>query len=287
MAAEDVFVRALGAYFRGRTMLVTGASSGIGYDAALVLSRLGVKTALLARRQKLLEQLASRIREEGGHALVLAADVTRQNEVSDAVALALNQFGQLDILINSAGVLEPGPVESMEPQALRRMLEVNLLGTLHMIQAVLPSMREARSGNIVNIASLSGRRGVPPLGGYSATKFAVVGLTEALRVELYGSGVRVSLVMPGVVDTALIRSESGEHLGLSGIVPAMPVRWATWAVLAAVMLGLAEVDVPPGAVVAEKLTALFPGITDAALALGARLFSWAADRTERGKRSQD
>ena len=119
---------------------------------------------------------------------------------------------------------------------------------------------------------------MPPLGGYSATKFALVGLTEALRVELFGSGIRVSLVMPGVVDTPMIRDETGQTRGISDLVPGMPVRWVTWAVIAALVLGVAEVDVPPGAAVAEKLAALFPGISDAALALGHRVFEWVADR---------
>ncbi len=290
MATDALILAALRGFFRGRTMLVTGASSGIGYDVALVLARLGVKSALLARRRTLLDQLASTIRDQGGGALVLAADVTRRDEVRDAIALALNEFGHLDILVNSAGILEPGPVETMDPDALQRMLEVNLLGTLHTMQAVLPSMRKASSGSIVNIASLAGRRGMPPLGGYCATKFAVVGLTEALRVELFGTGVRVSLVMPGVVDTPMVKSGTapGRRGGFSQMVPGMPVRWVTWAVVAALTLGLAEVDVPPGAAVAEKLAALFPGITDAALAISNRVFEWAANRPyKKGAREEE
>jgi NAD(P)-dependent dehydrogenase (short-subunit alcohol dehydrogenase family) len=178
---------------------------------------------------------------------------------------------------------------------------------------------------------------MPPLGAYCATKFAVVGLTEALRVELYGSGIRLSLVMPGVIDTPMVREPSPQPTATddpsgrapsaqpsaadvsgressrqatgsddaarqvnpsphpttaqetaaddtAGPVPlklipdsmlAMPVQWVTWAVIAAVVLGLAEVDVPPGAVVMEKIAALFPSLTDAVLALGTRLFDWA------------
>jgi NADP-dependent 3-hydroxy acid dehydrogenase YdfG len=285
MTADETILWPLRGFFRGRTMLVTGASSGIGYDVGLVLAGLGVKTALLARRQNHLQQLASRIRDEGGDALVLTADVTQRTEVCDAIAQTLSQFGHIDILVNSAGILASAPVETIDSLTLQRMLEVNLFGTLYTMQAVLPSMRKAGSGSIVNIASLAGRRGVPPLGGYSATKFAVVGLTEALRVELFGTGVRVSLVMPGVVDTPMVRTESVR--GIAEVMPGMPVRWVTWAVIAALTLGLAEVDVPPGAAVAEKLAALFPGITDAALAIGNRVFEWAANRKERGKRSEE
>jgi uncharacterized protein len=280
MATEDLILRPLQGFFRGRTMLVTGASSGIGYDTALVLGGLGVKAAVLARRQPLLDRLALAIRQLGGDALVIAADVSRRDQVSDGVTCALNEFGHIDILVNSAGILQPAAVETMDPQDLQRMLDVNVLGTLHAIQAVLPSMRHAGSGHIVNIGSLAGRRGTPPLGGYSATKFALVGLTEALRVELFGTGIRVSLVMPGIVDTPMIRADrqmEGERR-FPEMIPPMPVRWVTWAVIAALTLGLTEVDVPPGAAVAEKFAALFPGITDAALAIGNRLWDWAATR---------
>jgi NAD(P)-dependent dehydrogenase (short-subunit alcohol dehydrogenase family) len=275
-----------GAYFRGRTVLITGASSGIGRDIALTFAKMGARVALLARRADVLESLAAEIAEAGGEALVLAADVTRRADVRDAVDRALAHFGRIDVLINSAGIAIPDRVETMPPEDLERMMSVNLMGTLHTMQAVLPAMRAAGAGSIVNIASLAGRRGMPPLGAYCATKFAVVGLTEALRVELYGTGIRLSLVMPGVIDTPMVHgassspspaaSTSAEPLKLlPDSIPAMPPQWVTWAVIAAVVLGLTEVDVPPGAVVMEKIAALFPSFTDAVLALGSRLFDWA------------
>jgi len=281
MVAEDLILRALRGFFRGRTMLVTGASSGIGYDIALVLAGLGVKAVLVARRRVKLDELASAIRHKAGHALVLTADISRRQQVQEVVARALEEIGHIDILINCAGILEPGSVENMDPQSFQRMLNVNVLGTLHTIQAVLPSMRQAGSGHIVNIGSLAGRRGIPRLGGYSATKFALVGLTEALRVELFDSGVHIALVMPGVVDTPMIRRNAQSPLEgrLTEMLPPMPVRWVTWAVIMALTLRLAEVDVPPGAAVVEKLAALFPGVTDAALAIGNRLREWAASGT--------
>jgi NAD(P)-dependent dehydrogenase (short-subunit alcohol dehydrogenase family) len=186
-----------------------------------------------------------------------------------AVARALDDFGHLDILINSAGILEPGPVEAMTLASLERMMRVNLYGTLNMIQAVLPAMRRAGAGNIVNVASLAGRRGLPSLGGYSATKFAVVGLSEALRVELHGSGVKVSLVMPGMVATPMIEGGAGSEAfqGIPKGLYAMPVQWVTWGIVAAIVFGLAEVDLPPGAALLEKVAALIPGFTDTALAM--------------------
>ncbi|HTQ23066.1 MAG TPA: SDR family oxidoreductase [Candidatus Binataceae bacterium] len=265
---------AASSYFRDRNALITGASSGIGRDVALGLSRMGARVALLARRTAHLDQLKREIEAGGGEALVLGADVTRPNEVRASVDCMLEAFGAIDILVNSAGVLIQGSVETMKPADLQRMMEVNLHGTLHAIQAVTPSMRARARGNIVNIASLAGRRGVPPLGGYCATKFAVVGLTEALRVELYGSGITVSLIMPGVVDTPMIREgESGQGELAPGLL-AMPPQWVTWAVVAAIAMGLLEVDVPSGAALAEKVAALFPGFTDAAMAWGMEMLKW-------------
>ena len=267
-------------YFRDRVVLVTGASSGIGRDVALRFSEMGAKVVVLARRKPLLDELAHEIESHGGSALVLPADVTKRAEVYEAVERTLKDFGRIDVLVNSAGIMTPDPVESMKPRDLERMMAVNLFGTLHAMQAVLPSMRGAGSGNIVNIGSLAGRRGMTPLGGYAASKFALVGLTEALRIELFRSGVKASLVMPGVVDTELGRAKSGDEPrpGLAQGMRAMPARWVTWAVIAAVVLGLAEVDVPPGAAVAEKLASLFPGLTDAVLALGTQFVEWIGKR---------
>ncbi len=267
-------------YFHDRVVLVTGASSGIGRDVALRFSEMGAKVAVLARRKRLLDELAHEIESHGGSALVLPADVTKRAEVYEAVERTLKDLGRIDVLVNSAGIMTPDPVESMKPRDLERMMAVNLFGTLHAMQAVLPSMRRAGSGNIVNIGSLAGRRGMTPLGGYAASKFALVGLTEALRIELFRSGVKASLVMPGVVDTELGRAKSGDEPrpGLAQAMRAMPVRWVTWAVIAAVVLGLAEVDVPPGVSVAEKLASLFPGLTDAVLALGTQFVEWIGKR---------
>jgi len=272
MAEQEGSSKVLGAdHFHDRTALITGASSGIGRDIAVSLSRMGARVALLARRQTLLDDLKRQIESAEGQALALGVDVTHASEVRQAVDRTLEAFGRIDILVNSAGVLIPSSVESMNLSDLERMMAVNLYGTVHAMQAALPSMRARSKGNIVNIASLAGRRGAPPLGGYCATKFAVVGLTEALRVELYGSGVTVSLIMPGVIDTPMIREAKGNKSRLPNNIIAMPAKWVTWAVIAAIVLGLTEVGVPPGAAVAEKVAALFPGWTDAAIALGSSM----------------
>jgi NAD(P)-dependent dehydrogenase (short-subunit alcohol dehydrogenase family) len=143
---------------------------------------MGARVALLARRQTLLDDLKRQIESAEGQALALGVDVTHASEVRQAVDRTLEAFGRIDILVNSAGVLIPSSVESMNLSDLERMMAVNLYGTVHAMQAALPSMRARSKGNIVNIASLAGRRGAPPLGGYCATKFAVIGLTEKRSV---------------------------------------------------------------------------------------------------------
>jgi hypothetical protein len=263
-------------YFRDKAVIVTGASSGIGHDVALAFGEQGARVALLARRRTHLEELAKKIEKAGGHAIALDCDVTNRTRVSWAVEQIVESFGRIDILVNSAGLLISDEVEELKPEDLSRMMDVNLFGALNAMQAVLPVMRKAKAGNIVNISSLAGRRGVSPLGGYSATKFALVGLTEALRVELFNSGIKVSLVMPGVIDTPMAHDAMKREAfkGMPSMM-AMPARWVTWAVLAAAAFGLTEVDVPPGAAVAEKLASLFPGVTDALLSVGARIMQGA------------
>jgi NAD(P)-dependent dehydrogenase (short-subunit alcohol dehydrogenase family) len=260
-------------YFRDKTVVITGASSGIGEDVALGFARQGAKVALLARRKGMLDDLAGRITSAGGRALAIPCDVTKRSEVDSAIEHAARSFNRLDILVNSAGILIPSEVEKMKLTDLERMMTVNVYGALNAIQAAIPIMRKQSSGSIVNIASLAGRRGISPLGGYSATKFAMVGLTEALRMEMFGSGIRVSLVMPGVIDTPMTTDAVIEDMEL-GKMPSffkMPVRWVTWAVLAAAAFGLAEVDVPPGAAMGEKIASLFPGVTDAFLSVGSQM----------------
>jgi len=285
--AETNEPRARG-YFRDRAVVITGASSGIGEDVALGFARQGARVALLARRKSMLDDLAGRIDAAGGRAIAIGCDVTKRAEVDTAIEQARKAFRRIDILVNSAGILIPSEVEKLKLHDLEKMMSVNVYGALNAIQATIPIMRKQVGGSIINIASLAGRRGISPLGGYSATKFAMVGLTEALRMELFGSGIRVSLVMPGVIDTPMTTDTVIEDMDL-GTMPSffkMPVRWVTWAVLAAAAFGLAEVDVPPGAAVGEKIASLFPGVTDAVLSMGSRMMKAAGRFQKNGPKEK-
>ena len=204
---------------KGRVVLVTGASSGIGRMTALSLGREGAKVGLVARRVKHLEEIAAAVRAEDGTAEVFPGDVANPETLERAVRGCIEQFGQLDVLINNAGAGLFATVEQTTAEDLESMLAVNLKGTFHGIKAALPVMRRQGSGHIINVASTAGRRGSPYVGAYCASKFAVVGLTESLRTELIGTGIMVSLVLPGATRTNFFdaaQRRTSLHRGLVG-----------------------------------------------------------------------
>jgi len=251
--------------FDGKTVLVTGASSGIGRETALAFAAAGANVVLVARRAAVLAKVASAARNAGVGALAIGTDVTDPVAVRACFRKAARRFGSVDIVVNNAGILTPAPVADLDPADLQRMLDVNLFGALHVMQAAVKLMQsQPEGGHIVNVASLAGRRGFSPLGGYCASKFALVGLTEALRTELLGTNVGVSLVLPGVIDTPMAAAAAADPT-TQGFWPKalnMPTTWVVWAVFAAVRLKLAEVAVPPGGALLEKLGALAHGATD-------------------------
>lgn len=202
-----------------KAVMVTGASSGIGRMTALAMALAGARVALVARRGDRLAQVAAEIRERGGTAEALSCDLTDADAVEAAVRDCVRLFGRLDVLVNNAGSGLFATVEQTTVDDLDHMLAINLKGTFHGIRAALPVMRRQGTGHIINVASTAGRRGSPYVGAYCASKFAVVGLTESLRVELLGSGICVSLVCPGATRTEFFgaaRRRTSQHRGLVG-----------------------------------------------------------------------
>jgi NAD(P)-dependent dehydrogenase (short-subunit alcohol dehydrogenase family) len=260
--------------FDGQTVLVTGASSGIGRATALAFAAAGANVVLVARRAAALAKVATQARAAGGEAMAIAADVTDATAVAACFRKAVKRFERIDVVVNNAGVLIPARVAEIDPRDLQRMLDVNLFGALHVMQAAVQQMQsQSGGGHIVNVASLAGRRGFSPLGGYCASKFALVGMTEALRTELLGGNVGVSLVLPGVIDTPMAEAAASDPAS-EGFWPKslnMPVAWVVWAVFAAVRLKLAEVAVPPGGALLEKVAALAPGAADRLVRSGMKL----------------
>jgi NADP-dependent 3-hydroxy acid dehydrogenase YdfG len=194
----------------GKAVAITGASSGIGEATALALARAGASVALGARRRDRIEALAQRIEEEtGATAVALEVDVADEAQARTFVAGAAERLGRLDVLINNAGVMLLGPVESGDPDDWRRMVDVNLLGLLYCTHAALPIMREQGSGQIVNISSTAGRFARAGSAVYNLTKFGVNAFTEGLRQEVTGGGIRVLVVEPGFVNTELQSHNKG------------------------------------------------------------------------------
>ena len=189
----------------GRVALVTGASSGIGRATAVALAEAGAGVALAARRADRLEEVAARIRRDGGRALAVAADVADRDAVFTLVERAAAEFGPVDILVNNAGIMPTSPLGQIHLDDWLRMVDVNVKGVLHCIAAALPTMLERRRGHIVNVGSLAGRRPFPGGTVYAATKFAVRCLSAGMQLELSAAhGIRVTDIQPGVVATELV-----------------------------------------------------------------------------------
>ncbi len=195
-------------HIKDRIALVTGASSGIGEATALALAQAGAKVAIAARRRDRLDALAKRLEALGAETLVLEADLLDEHVAQRIVADTEEHFGRLDILVNNAGVMYLEPVAEADLGRWRRMLELNVLSLIASSQAALAGMRQRRDGHIVNVSSTAGRIANPNAAGYSATKFGVVAFSEALRREVCGDNIRVSIIEPGVVQTEL-----RDHIG--------------------------------------------------------------------------
>lgn len=192
----------------GKVALVTGASSGIGEAAALALAAAGAAVAISARRAERLDDLAERIVAQGGHALVLPGDVTEEAVAVRAVDETAARLGRLDILVNSAGIIQAGGVENADTAEWRRVMDVNFFGTVYCCKAAIPHMRAQGGGDIINISSTSGRRSAALFGAYAPSKHALNAMSEGLRQEVGGEGVRVCVIEPGATATEVAEGMS-------------------------------------------------------------------------------
>jgi NAD(P)-dependent dehydrogenase (short-subunit alcohol dehydrogenase family) len=183
-------------------VVVTGASSGNGKAIALALAEKGARLVLAARRTELLEATAREVEDRGGEALVLTCDVTAREQVETVAEAALTRWGRIDVWVNNAGVIGWSLFEDTTEEEFRRILEVNLMGSVYGTWSALPAMRRQGSGVIVNIVSMASLVALPVGSAYSASKAGLFALGDALRRELKGSGIRVCQVLPVGVNTA-------------------------------------------------------------------------------------
>lgn len=189
---------------KGRAVLLTGASGGIGRATALRLARLGSRVGVMARGESAVRALAEEVAAAGGEALAIQGDVRSQADAERAVTAMVGQFGGLDALVNNAGLGYLRAVDEATDAEIDEMIETNLVGVIRMTRAALPKLLARPGGALVNVASYAGKVGAPYYSFYAATKFAVVGLTEAWRRELGPRGLRVTLLLPAAVETGFI-----------------------------------------------------------------------------------
>ena len=256
--------------FRGRTVFLTGGSRGLGLVMARMLAAEGARLVLCARDagdlRRVEQELQGRTEVMG-----IPCDVTRRDEVEAAVAAARRRFGPVEVLINNAGIIGVGPLEVQTVEDFELAMNVHFWGPLYTTLAVLPEMRERRQGRIVNISSIGGKISVPHLLPYSASKFALVGLSEGLRAELAKDGIRVTTVCPGLMRTGSPRNAlfTGQHRAeytwftLSDSLPGTSISAdrAARQILDACRRGDAELIISLPAVAAATFHGVFPGLT--------------------------
>ncbi|MBL4746614.1 MAG: 3-ketoacyl-ACP reductase [Flavobacteriaceae bacterium] len=186
---------------KGKKALITGAGKGIGKALALAFAKEGIDVALLSRTTSDLEKVAKEVRASGVKAMVVAADVSDEKSVNEAATKVLEEFGTIDILINNAGIGRFGNFMDLSSSDWTEVININLMGTYFVTRAFLPSMIAQKVGDIINISSTAGLKGNAMTSAYSASKFAVIGLTESLMAEVRKHNIRVNVLVPSTVAT--------------------------------------------------------------------------------------
>ncbi|GIO33813.1 MULTISPECIES: SDR family NAD(P)-dependent oxidoreductase [Paenibacillus] len=245
---------------KDKVVLITGASSGIGLLTAQMLSEKGAVPVLAARSESKLAEASGRIAGKHG---IRVLDVTSEEEVRQTVEETIRDFGGIDILLNNAGYGKFEAATDMPSEEFGRMMDVNYMGTVRCTKAVLPHMLERRSGLIVNVASMAGKIGTAKSTAYTATKHAVLGFSNALRQELRGTGVAVSTVNPGPIDTPFfdIADPSGGYVSSVKWLMMKPEHVAR-KMVRLMETGKEELNLPLKAAAAMRLYQLFPRLSD-------------------------
>ena len=203
------------ARFKDKVVIITGASSGIGRATALAFARERAITILASRSLENLQKVADEIRAFKTDVLVIPTDVSLQNSVHNMVEKVMARYGRVDILFNNAGSAFVGPINHEKfVEDTKKMIEVDFFGTVYCTKEVLPIMKKQGSGYIINMSSVVGRKAFPHFGGYSASMHAISGFTDALRQELYGSGINVSIIHPALTQTPLLEHVKPEEMPL-------------------------------------------------------------------------
>lgn len=240
---------------KDKQVVITGASSGIGKAAALEFARRGASLVLAARRRELLEDVAAQCRRSGVQCAIFVADVSDR----DQCRRLIEACSRVDILVNNAGFGVFDAIAEAKPDDLQQMMQTNYFGAVWCTQAVLPSMLARGDGVIVNVASIAGLMGYARMGGYCATKFAMIGFSEALRDEVIGRGVRVTMVCPGTVETHFFeKAERGKMPGASRLILALNPERVARAICDSAEDGRYQRILPFTAAMYMRMKQLFP-----------------------------
>lgn len=256
---------------RGRTVLITGGSRGLGLALARQFAFEGARVAICARDEAELSRARSQLISHGVDVFAVQCDVTIPEQVEALVRAVSHHFGAIDVLVNNAGTISVGPMQTMTIDDFEQAMRLHFWAPLYLTQAVLPQMKQRREGRIVNIASIGGKISVPHLLPYSASKFALVGYSEGLRSELAKDKIRVTTVCPGLMRTGSPRNASfkGRHRAEYAwfvIADSLPLasiasRRAARQIIRACQEGRAELILSLAAKIAVKFHGLFPGMT--------------------------
>ncbi|HEV3469498.1 MAG TPA: SDR family NAD(P)-dependent oxidoreductase [Pyrinomonadaceae bacterium] len=281
LAARSLLRRANEYDLRGKTALITGGSRGLGLVLARELAAEGTNVAVCARDRRELERAVADLSARGANAYAFPCDVTDRAQVREMVEVVTRHFGRIDVLVNNAGTIQVGPVEVMTVEDFEQAMAIHFWAPLYTTLAVLPQMRERREGRIVNISSIGGKIAIPHLVPYSASKFALAGLSDGLRAELLKDGVVVTTVCPGLMRTGSPRNANfkGQHraeyawFAISDALPVTSIQAerAARQIISATRRGQAELIITTQAVLAVKFRNLFPEATADMLALANRL----------------
>ncbi|EDX83839.1 NAD dependent epimerase/dehydratase family [Synechococcus sp. PCC 7335] len=262
-------------------VLITGASQGTGKATALKFASKGWDVTLAARQADRLQAVAEQIEAMGSKAIALPTDVGSADQVSALIEKSLSTFGKIDTLINNAGICLTGPMANTSLEDWHRIFDTNFWGYVHTIRAVLPAMLSAGKGTIINVGSIGGKMPMPNMTAYCASKYALTGMTETLRLELVSKGIHVGIVHPGIIDSdfleraqfrgsddqAIQDRQNQMNQALQSGLASQPEDIAN-AIWKAVQQEQNEVVVGVSAI-ATNLNRLFPALTQWALSKGA------------------
>ena len=267
--------------FRGKTVLITGGSRGLGLVLAREFAQEGANLAICARDEDELHHAAEDLIVRGARVLPVACDVSDREQLERLVRMVTDHFGGIDVLVNNAGIIAVGPMETMTLDDFEWAMQVNYWGPLYATLAVLPQMRQRGEGRIVNVSSIGGKVAVPHLLPYSASKFALTGLSEGMRAELARDGIVVTTIIPGLMRTgsppnADFKGQHREEYAWFAVSDALPLfsisaERAARRIVAACRHGEAEAILGLPAQVATRAHGLFPGLTADVLGLVNRL----------------